>query len=124
MPIKRFYRAQRARLTATPLALRPALGVKGRALRVLLLLGVLLASAYAGMLYEQYLNDRRVSQVKAQQQNQLQGTQQALTGLQQEKTLLAQQLTISNAERDALKRDLAQLQQETSNIRETLAFFE
>ena len=124
MPIKRLYRSQRASLTARPLALRPALGVKGKLVRVALILGVLLATAYAGMYYGQYLKEIQGVQSKAQQQNQLQSVSQKLAGLEQEKTMLAQQLTITSAERDALKRDLIDLQQESTSTREALSFFE
>jgi septal ring factor EnvC (AmiA/AmiB activator) len=124
MPIKRFYRSQRARLTARPLAVRPALGVKAKLVRGILIVGVLLATAYAGMYYGQYLQEQQGQQSNAQQQNQLQGVSQKLAAIEQEKTMLAQQLTITSAERDALKRDLNDLQQESTTTREALSFFE
>jgi hypothetical protein len=124
MPIKRLYRLQRARLTATPLALRPQLGLKTRVLRYVFFLGVLLLVAYSGMRYGQYQQDLLLAKSAQAKQNQMQTTQQRLVTLEQEKTLLAQQLTVVGAERDALKRDLVTLEQDAAVTREALSFFE
>lgn len=124
MPIKRLYRLQRARLTATPLALRPQLGFKARLLRYVLLLGVLLLAAYSGMRYGQYQQELLLVKNAQAKQSQIQSNQQRLTTLEQEKALLTQQLTVIGAERDALKRDLSALQQDAAVTRETLSFFE
>ncbi|MGL4997074.1 MAG: DUF6776 family protein, partial [Deefgea sp.] len=51
-------------------------------------------------------------------------SQSRLAALEQEKALIAQQLTVIGAERDALKRDLSTLQQDAAVTRETLSFFE
>ena len=124
MPIKRLYRLQRARLTATPLALRPQLGLKATLFRYVLLVGVLLSVAYAGMRYGQYQQEIVLAQRSQQSQSQMQTSQQQIDALQKEKTLLSQQLTVVGAERDALKHDLTTLQQDTAATRETLSFFE
>ncbi len=124
MPIKRLYRLQRARLTATPLALRPQLGLKAKLFRGLLLVGVLLLAAYAGMRYGEYLQGLVLAKNSQQSQSRMQTSQQRIDALQKEKTLLSQQLTVVGAERDALKRDLSTVQQDAAVIRETLSFFE
>lgn len=124
MPIKRLYRLQRARLTATPLALRPQLGFKARLLRYVILLGVLLLVAYFGMRYGQYQQEMLLAKNAQAKQSQIQSSQQRLAALEQEKALLTQQLTVIGAERDALKRDLSTLQQDAAVTRETLSFFE
>lgn len=124
MPLKRLYRLQRARLTATPLALQPQLGFKGRLLRYALLLGVLLLAAFLGMRHGQYQQELLLAKNTQAKQNQIQSNQQRLATLEQEKALLTQQLTVMGAERDALKRDLLTLQRDTAVSRETLSFFE
>ena len=124
MPIKRLYRLQRARLTATPLALRPQLGFKAKLFRYVVLLGVLLLVAYAGMRYGQYQQELLLAKNAQAKQSQIQSDQQRLIALEQEKALLTQQLTVIGAERDALKRDLSTQQQDAAVTRETLSFFE
>ncbi len=124
MPIKRLYRSQRARITATPLSLRPQLSMKEKFFRIAIFMGVLLAALYAGMQLGEYRKDMRQSNSSLLQQNQLQGLQQQLDALHKEQALLSQQLTVVGAERDALKRELTALQQDFAITRETLSFFE
>ena len=124
MPIKRLYRLQRARVTAMPMALKPQLGFKAKVLRYVLFGGVLLLAAYAGMRYGQYQQEIQLAKNAQLSQSQMQSSQQRLATLEQEKALLAQQLTVTGAERDALKRELSTLQQDAAATRETLSFFE
>ncbi|MGL4995419.1 MAG: hypothetical protein ACRC6G_04530, partial [Deefgea sp.] len=124
MPIKRFYRLQRARLTGMPMALKPQLGFKAKLLRYAIFVGVLLAVAYAGMHYGQYQQELILAKNAKVNQSQMQSGQSRLAALEQEKALIAQQLTVIGAERDALKRDLSTLQQDAAVTRETLSFFE
>ena len=124
MPIKRLYRLQRARLTATPLALRPQRGLKTALFRGILFIGVLLGAAYAGMHYGQYQQKIVVAKNAQQNQSQMQTSQQQIDALQKAQMLLSQQLTVMQAERDALQQNLTTLQQEAIAGRETVSFFE
>lgn len=124
MPIQRLYRAHRARLTATPLALRPQ---DTRARR--LFKGVLLTGLFASMLAAGYwLGHRQLLAQQAleqsQQQNSSQKMQAQLASLTAEAALLSQQVTILKSERDTLVREQQQSQQDVAALRETLTFFE
>lgn len=124
MPIKRLYRAHRARLTAAPLALRPQDTWRRKLLRWVLLAGLLFATLTAG--YWQGQRQLMASQalVQSEQHSATQKSNAQIASLSAELALLSQQVTILKSERDTLVRQQNQAQQDVSAMRETVSFFE
>ncbi|XZG69548.1 DUF6776 family protein [Chitinibacteraceae bacterium HSL-7] len=124
MPLKRLYRMQRARLTAKPLVLQPALGWGGRLGRLmmltLLLCGMAGAGAYFGFRHG-VEETRKTQQVRASNVNELQG---ALDQATREGERLRQQLNMAQSAQKALANELGQAQADAAQARETLAFFD
>jgi hypothetical protein len=124
VPLKRFYRLQRARLTAAPLSLQPVIGWRSRLLRIVFLLGMAAAllglGAYLG--YQQAVS-RNAENVAEKMQRLARQT--AELGAEQAKLqLLEQQIKIGQGERDGLAQALSAAQSELAVKQETLSFFE
>jgi regulator of replication initiation timing len=124
MPIKRLYRMQRARLTATPLSLRFQDSWRTKILRWVLLATLLFSMLAAGYWLGQQQIIAAQMQAQDQQQSQSQYAQAQIASLSAQAALMSQQVTILRAERDTLVREQNQLQQELAAVRETLSFFE
>lgn len=124
MPIKRLYRAHRARLTAAPLTLRPQETWRGKLLRWVLLCCLMLAILMAGywLGYRQFLSEQ--AQTQSQHQTATHKAQAQIASLTASAALLTQQVTILTSERDALAQAQKQAQQDVAAMRETLSFFE
>jgi hypothetical protein len=124
MPLKRFYRLQRARLTAAPLSLQPVIGWRSRLLRIVLLLcmavSLLAIGAYLGY---QYAFDRNAVSTAEKMQRLASQSEQLGSG-QAKLQLLEQQIKIGQGERDGLVRALSAAQSELAAKQETLSFFE
>ncbi|QLG86970.1 hypothetical protein HQ393_01215 [Chitinibacter bivalviorum] len=124
MPIKRLYRAHRARLTATPMALRPQDTWRIKILRGVLLCSLLLLTFGGGYwLAQQQLRSEQAS-ANSQQQNVTQKNETQIASLSAEVALLSQKVTIMTAERNTLVQQQTQAQQDVAALRETLSFFE
>ncbi|BCL76153.1 hypothetical protein JHS3_18890 [Jeongeupia sp. HS-3] len=124
MPLRRLYRLQRARLTATPLTLRPALGWRGRAWRVLVCLSALALAFVAGdwfggrqarELARQQWQDKIVANAAGQSQR---------DSLAAQSVAAQQRFEVSEAARKALAAQLADAQQQLAGQQQRLAFFE
>ncbi|WP_410498963.1 DUF6776 family protein [Chitinibacter sp. S2-10] len=124
MPIKRLYRAHRARLTAAPLALRPEDSWRRKLLRWVLLSGLLLVMLLAG--YRAGVSQvlQHQTQIQREQQGDVRKAQAQIASLTAGAALLSQQLTILKSERDALVLEQNQSRQDLAAMRETLSFFE
>lgn len=124
MPIKRFYRLQRARLMSAPLSLQPVIGWRGRLLRIILLLCMSMAllglGAYAGYQYAFKRSEAR----EAEKTQHLASQTGQLSAAQSRLQLLEQQIKVGQGEREGLLQALTTAQNELSARQETLAFFE
>jgi hypothetical protein len=124
VPLKRFYRLQRARLTAAPLSLQPVIGWRSRLLRIVLLLcmaaSLLAIGAYLGY---QYAFDRNAVSTAEKMQRLASQSEQLGSG-QAKLQLLEQQIKIGQGERDGLVQALSAAQSELAAKQETLSFFE
>ncbi|QBC44185.1 DUF6776 family protein [Iodobacter fluviatilis] len=124
MPIKRFYRLQRARLTAAPLSLQPVIGWRGRLLRIFFLLcisaSLLGLGGYLGFQYA--LNRNALS--AAEKVQRLASQSEQLGAVQAKQQLLEQQIKVGQGERNGLLQALTAAQGELAGKQETLAFFE
>ena len=124
MPLRRLYRARRARLTAAPLALRLTptwLSQLGRyAFMLILLVAVLAAGGWYGFRAGETHAQTNMSHEAAD----LLRNANALTDANTRLTAQTQQLKITEAARAALAVDLADAQQDLARSHESLAFFE
>ncbi|GHD65719.1 DUF6776 family protein [Jeongeupia chitinilytica] len=124
MPLKRLYRLQRARLTATPLTLRPALGWRGRVLRAAFWLGVLAATFAAGSWQGEQRGRTQAQQQAARQLAALEAGQTQRIALAATASGVQQQLEVSEAARKALAAELAGVEQQLAAQQQRLAFFD
>ncbi|WP_432719344.1 hypothetical protein R0381_000519 [Jeongeupia wiesaeckerbachi] len=124
MPLKRLYRLRRARLTATPLTLRPALGWRGRIWRAVLGLGLLAAAfVVGGWLGER--QGRELAQGQAAQKlAALEAGRTQRAALAASASEVQQQLEVSEAARKGLAAELAGMQQQLAAQQQRLAFFD
>jgi hypothetical protein len=124
VPIKRFYRLQRARLTAAPLSLQPVIGWRSRLFRILMLFtlaaGILALGAYLG--YQYAFN--RQALVAAEKTQRLASQSDQLSAALAKQQLLEQQIKIGQGERAGLLQALTAAQGELASKQEALAFFE
>ncbi len=124
MPIKRFYRLQRARLAAAPIMLQPAPGRRLRALRVLLLLlmaaVLVLAGGWLGW-HESTLVHRADSSGLFARVALL---DKMLASEVAARRWTEQQFTVERATREALVKELALAQGEAASRQEALIFLE
>ncbi|MEJ2794811.1 DUF6776 family protein [Iodobacter sp. LRB] len=124
MPIKRFYRLQRARLMAAPLSLQPVIGWRGRLLRIAALFCMAMSflglGAYVGY---QYALNRNAVYLAEKMQRLASQTEQLGAG-QAKLQLLEQQIKVGQGERDGLVQALSTAQSELAAKQEALSFFE
>lgn len=122
--MRRLYRLQRARLTAAPLSVRPALGLPGRLLQLTALIGALVLAVVGGVWWGYHSGQE---QERVRLGNAAKAVVANASALAQANAQLAekgQQLQIAEAARAALASDLANAQQDLASSHERLAFFE
>ncbi|UXY16874.1 hypothetical protein N8I74_07620 [Chitiniphilus purpureus] len=124
MPLRKLGRLRRARLSAAPMVLQPALGWRGRLWRWCCMLSVA-AGIGGGAAYWGYL--RGLESAAADLSSRVtdaQTNRSALDASRIREDTLHQQLRMAESARSALAQALAQAQQEAAQAREALAFFD
>lgn len=124
MPLKRFYRLQRMRLSAAPMALRPVLGWRAKILRAsgLLLLAVLLGVLGAWLGWREAVAVHQAG--FSGQSDRIEKLDRALASEVDARRLLDQQLTMERATREMLAKELALAQAQAATRQEALTFLD
>lgn len=124
MPIKRFYRLQRARLSAAPIMLRPTPSKRVRILRFLLLLLLLSAATALGGWFGWSESERRLKETFMGQFERVVELESALASEVAMRQLIQQQLVIEKTTRSMLERELGLAQAEAASRQESLTFLD
>lgn len=124
MPLRRLYRARRARLTAAPLALRPTPTWAHRLGRYSLFLLIFAAALAGGIWYGFQAGQVHAQNSMSSEAAALVRNASALAEAKARLTAQTQQLQITESARAALAADLADAQQDLARSHESLAFFE
>ncbi|HSC80942.1 MAG TPA: DUF6776 family protein, partial [Chitinolyticbacter sp.] len=124
MPLRRLYRLQRARLTAAPLVLRPALGWRGRLWQCLLWFTLLGAVAGASFWWGCREGEARALGRLSSSEADMADAHRRLLASRESEARLRQQLQVAEAARGSLAQALDAAQRDAAQAREALAFFD
>ncbi|WP_148715112.1 DUF6776 family protein [Chitinolyticbacter meiyuanensis] len=124
MPLRRLYRLQRARLTAAPLVLRPALGWRGRVGQALLWLLILGGIAGGAAWWAYHEGEARALGRLSSSEADVADAHRRLLGSRENEARLRQQLQVAEAARASLAQSLDAAQRDAAQAREALAFFD